>query len=265
MAYTNHQKTKYNKHQDSVSTETESFFNFKPTKVNKYKNYPSTDQEISKKSISAANPHQREYIKSIKHNVLTIASGSSGTGKTLLALYTGVWMINSQTNQYNIKKILYVRSNVGLSEEKEIGFLPGGLDSKMMLLSMPILDNLREFLPENKVQDLFRNKQIEISTLAMIRGRSLSNTLIILDEAQNASPNSIKTLLTRISYNSKIIITGDTSQTDIEFDPNKYKHNGLVDCINRFKDLEDVGIVSFSKEDIIRHPIIPHILERYET
>lgn len=209
------------------------------------------------KMLRPANSHQRAYVESIKSNIITLAIGSAGTGKTLLALHSAITLMNTESSP--IEKIIYLRSNVGMVEEKDLGFLPGTLTEKIMPLAYPVLDNLIEFMEDHKARYLIESGRIEVLPVAMVRGRSFRNTFVIVDEAQNATPSMMKTLLTRISEGSKIVLVGDTSQCDLK----ATLKSGLLDAANRLNGLSEVGIIRFTDSDIIRHPIIADILARY--
>jgi phosphate starvation-inducible PhoH-like protein len=221
----------------------------------------STKGKIS--TISYIKPktiNQSLFVKSIKRNTITIGFGCAGTGKSLIALHEAVKLINSESSEIN--KIFYIRANVSMSQEKDLGFLPGGLIEKILPLAYPVLDNLIEFIEEGTAKYLIESGRIEILPVSMVRGRSFKNAIVIVDEAQNCIGSTIKALLTRISQNSKMILIGDIKQCDLDI---KYGlNNGLLDAVHRLQGVEDVGIVQFNRQDIQRHTIISHILERYE-
>lgn len=207
---------------------------------------------------------QREYVKSIEDNVITLCSGFAGTGKTLIAIGMAMKLYFEKDNNYS--KIFVVRPAVEACGE-QIGFLPGGLNDKMKPLVQPIMDNLRFFVSdEGYIGSLLESTSshgapaIEVIPMAYLRGRTFNNCIVVFDEAQNASPQQMKLFLTRIGKNCKVIIEGDVTQSD------RYKnreHNGLYDAIKRLKGCVNVGIVALNTEDIQRSEIIAPILERY--
>ena len=160
------------------------------------------------KFIKPKNVHQKQFVKSIKQNQLTLGSGPAGTGKTLLlALFTGIQLINNPKSE--IKRLIYIRANVDDPEEKELGALPGGLIEKVAHLTYPILDNLSVFMEKSNVEYLLEEGKIEVLLLAMMRGRSFNNCFIIIDGAQNIAPSSMKTILTKCGQDSKMVLIGD--------------------------------------------------------
>jgi phosphate starvation-inducible protein PhoH and related proteins len=209
--------------------------------------------------IKPANYNQRELVRSIKQNDITLAYGPAGTGKTLVSLFTAVQMLNNSDSP--IEKIIYIRANVDSREEKELGALPGGFIDKVKPLAYPILDNLIHFMPNNQATYLIESGRIEISPLMMIRGRSLANTFILADEVQNISPKAMKTLLTRISYGSRMVLVGDPEQVDVTH----RGRDGLSDAVSRLGSIrEGVGMIRFTKADIVRHGLTGEILDAYE-
>lgn len=221
------------------------------------------------KYIKPANIHQKQFVKSIKNNQFTIGSGCAGTGKTLLALFTGIQLINNADSP--ITQMTYIRANVDDREEKEIGALPGDLLDKVRHLAHPILDNLSLFMNPNTMEYMIDEERIEILPLMMMRGRSFNNRVIIIDECQNITPKSMKTITTRCGEDSKMILIGDPNQCDI--DPMR---NGLRDLEWRMARLIekyaaaghelpiDVGIVKFNREDIVRSRLTKLMLEMYD-
>lgn len=202
---------------------------------------------------------QEEFWNTLQKNIVTLASGEAGTGKTLIALHYGLYGVS----QGNFDKVYYVRSDVGVEWQRGRGALPGDMSEKIAPLVAPIYDNLPCIMRSQGAADYLLNKKIiEPTLLEDIRGRSLNNAFIIVDEAQNFLPSHCKTTLTRVGKDSKICLIGDTGQTDLEV---FRRENGLLDAIHRLKNLKDVGMVHFEKEDIVRNSVISHILERYEN
>jgi len=201
---------------------------------------------------------QEELWNSFKRNTVTVGFGSAGTGKTLIALHYGLFGIAE--GQFD--KVYYVRSDVGVEYQRGRGALPGDLSEKIAPLIAPVLDNLPCIMRSQGAAEYLLNKKIiEPVLLEDIRGRSLNEAFIIVDEAQNFLPSHCKTTLSRVGKDSKICLIGDTKQTDLEV---FRRDNGLVDAIHRLRDLPEVGVVEFGKEDIVRNSVIAHILDRYE-
>lgn len=201
---------------------------------------------------------QEELWNCFKRNTVTLAHGCAGTGKTLIALHYGLFGIAS--GDYD--KVYYVRSDVGVEFQRGRGALPGDLSEKIAPLIAPVLDNLPCIMRSQGAAEYLLNKKIiEPVLLEDIRGRSLNEAFIIVDEAQNFLPSHIKTCLSRVGKDSKICLIGDTKQTDLDV---FRRENGLVDAIHRLRNLHEVGIVEFEKEDIVRNSVIAHILDRYE-
>jgi phosphate starvation-inducible PhoH-like protein len=201
---------------------------------------------------------QEELWNSFKRNTVTIGFGAAGTGKTLIALHYGLFGIA----QGQFDKVYYVRSDVGVEFQRGRGALPGDLSEKIAPLIAPVLDNLPCIMRSQGAAEYLLNKKIiEPVLLEDIRGRSLNNAFIIVDESQNFLPSHCKTVLSRVGKDSKICLIGDTKQTDLEV---FRRENGLVDAIHRLRNLSEVGVVEFDKEDIVRNSVIAHILDRYD-
>lgn len=201
---------------------------------------------------------QEDLWTSLNKNTVTIAVGPAGVGKTLVALWWGL----SQIKHNHISKIFYLRSDVGCSHQRGRGALPGTLEEKMAPLVGPVFDNLRVMTRSHGAADyLLSKKIIEPILLEDVRGRSLNDCLIIFDEAQNSLPEQIKTVISRVGENSKIIVTGDTRQIDLDVFK---RDNGLLDCYHRLSNIGGVGTVQFTKSDIVRNGIIADILSAYE-
>jgi phosphate starvation-inducible PhoH-like protein len=203
--------------------------------------------------------HQEDLWTSLNKNTVTIAIGPSGVGKTLVALWWGL----TEVAKGNLEKVYYVRSDVGCSHQRGRGALPGTKEEKMAPLIGPACDNLMivtksmgasEYLLSKKIVDPF--------FLEDIRGRSFNDCLIIFDEAQNSKPDNVKTVITRVGKNSKVIITGDTRQIDLDVFK---EENGLLDCYHRLANIAGVGRVKFDRGDIVRNGVIADILEAYES
>jgi len=220
--------------------------------------------------IRSVNVHQKQFVKSIKNNILTLGSAPAGCGKTLLALFTGIQLINDKESP--IEKILYVRANIDDREEKELGALPGELLDKTKHLAYPILDNLEMFMKKEAVESALTSSKIEVLPFQMMRGRSFHNTFVILDETQNATKKQLKTLMTRLCETSKLIIIGDPSQCDID----AFK-NGLIDLEwrlnkkantsiteeNKYQAQVNYGVIHFDYEDILRSELTKFAIDLY--
>jgi len=207
--------------------------------------YPKTDS-------------QEDLWTSLNKYTVSIAVGPAGVGKTLVALWWGLAAVKAGA----IKKIIYVRSDVGCAHQRGRGALPGTLEEKMAPLVGPVMDNLAVMTKSRGAAEYLTNKGIiEAMMLEDVRGRSLNESLIIFDEAQNSTPDQIKTVLSRTGEGSRIIVTGDTRQIDLDaFKQN----NGLLDCYQRLANLDTVGRVRFTKSDIVRNGVIADILAAYE-
>tara|TARA_B100000579_G_scaffold63958_1_gene47290 strand:+ start:2827 stop:3786 length:960 start_codon:yes stop_codon:yes gene_type:complete len=217
----------------------------------------STDEyelKCKKKLIKATNKLQKLYIESIMKSDLTFGVGSAGTGKTFLAVASAVYALE----QGLVKKIFLARPAIEAGEK--LGFLPGDLAEKVNPYLQPIYDALNEILGVVQVNKLLEKKIIEIAPLAYMRGRTLNDAFIILDEAQNTTIAQMKMFLTRIGFRSKTVVTGDTSQIDL---PKEIK-SGLVDCLEFIGKIEGVSITRFKSENVIRHKIVREIIKGYD-
>lgn len=214
-------------------------------------------------TVVAKSDGQKEYIKSIVNNTITLCSGYAGTGKTLIA--TGMALTLVQ-NSEDYSRVVVVRPAIEACGEK-IGYLPGGLDEKMRPLIQPILDNLRVFIKDEgyivrllEPSASYGGPTIEPIPMGYLRGRTFNNCVVVFDEAQNASPQQMKLFLTRIGHNCKVIIEGDITQSDTY---SGVYDNGLADAIGRLQDCDDVGIVTLEASDIQRNPLIAEVVKRY--
>ena len=202
---------------------------------------------------------QEDYIDAIREEDITICNGKAGTGKSLLAVGMALKMIKEQPNRY--RRIVMIRPAVTVKGE-DLGFLPGGLDDKMMPFMLPMLDGLKFFLQNSDYITMMENGTIEICPVAHIRGRTFNNCIMIFDEAQNSTKAQMKTVITRIGYNTKLIIEGDVTQSDLVGDDGY--NNGLRDAMNRFDGVEGVGVCHLQDRDIVRSPILARLLRTYE-
>ncbi len=206
-----------------------------------------------KKKIIARSATQKKYIESLKTNTLTFGIGPAGTGKTYLAVADAVEKI---TTGY-VDKIILSRPAVEAGEQ--LGFLPGDLKEKIDPYLRPLYDALGDCMNREKVYKMIEKGKIEIAPLAFMRGRTLSYSYIILDEAQNTSPMQMKMFLTRLGKESQMVVTGDLTQIDLP----KPTKSGLYEALNVTKKIQDVAHVKFTDEDVIRHPLVSKIVKGY--
>jgi len=197
---------------------------------------------------------QARYVKAMKENDLTICVGPAGTGKTYLA----VGMAVSLLRQAQVKKIVLVRPAVEAGER--LGYLPGDMVAKINPYLRPLLDALNDLMEPEQVKRYMDNDIIEVAPLAFMRGRTLNQAVIILDEGQNTTIAQMKMFLTRMGANSKIIATGDVTQTDLP----PHTRSGLVDALQRLKNVEGVALVYLDEHDIVRNPLVARVLKAYE-
>ncbi|HBD74684.1 MAG TPA: PhoH family protein [Acholeplasmataceae bacterium] len=219
-----------------------------------YKNRKPIYTNYVGKQILAKTFHQQDYIDAISKNDLTFGVGPAGTGKTFL----GVTMALQALKMNQVKKIILTRPVVEAGEN--LGFLPGDLKEKIDPYLIPLYDALYDMLGLQQTNTLIERQIIEIAPLAFMRGRTLERAFIILDEAQNTTVSQMKMFLTRLGFSSKMLITGDPSQTDLP----KGVSSGLHDALSKLKGVKDINIVQFDHIDVIRHPLVQRILERYE-
>ena len=210
---------------------------------------------ISGKPIYAKTLNQKHYIQSINKNDLVFGIGPAGTGKTYVAVMNAV----SKLRDGSIKKIILTRPAVEAGES--LGFLPGDLKEKVDPYLRPLYDALYEALGIKQTEELIEKGTIEIAPLAYMRGRTLENAYVILDEAQNTTTNQMKLFLTRLGFNSKMVVTGDITQIDLP----KKTYSGLVQAIDLLKNVDGINIIEFERVDVIRHPLVQKVLERYEN
>jgi phosphate starvation-inducible PhoH-like protein len=210
---------------------------------------------LSIKELKCKTEKQKELVKSIRKKEITICSGSAGTGKTFVTLNTALRLLNE-----GYKKIILCKSVTSIPEE-EIGFLKGNVEQKMEPFIMSYVGNLNKMIPEGVAERLFEEKYIEVLPLAYIRGLSIDDSVIILDECQNITMNIFKSVVTRIGEHSKMIFLGDCEQVDFRTD--KKKQQSALQYITKIFSGEDyVGVIEFGPEDCVRNPIIPKILEK---
>ena len=206
-----------------------------------------------KKEIWPRTDGQTKLFKEILDKEVLFVIGPAGTGKTFIAVRHAVSMLTSGL----INKIIISRP-AGEAGEK-LGFLPGDLKEKIDPYLRPIYDSFDENLPRDKVLKLIENQKIEIAPIAYLRGRTLSNSYIILDEAQNTSPIQMKMFLTRLGENSRMVVTGDITQIDL----NPKDKSGLTDAISNLKKIKDISFVYLTEKDVVRHPLVQKIVKAY--
>lgn len=207
-----------------------------------------------KGEIKGRTPNQTSYIHSIIANDITFGIGPAGTGKTYLAVAAAV----DHFDREMIKRIILVRPAVEAGEK--LGFLPGDLNQKVDPYLRPLYDALYDLMGFEKTSRLFERSLIEIAPLAFMRGRTLNNAFIILDEAQNTTPEQMKMFLTRIGFGSKAVITGDLTQIDLD----KKIKSGLIEVEQILGKIRGVHFHHFNKKDVVRHPLVQKIVEAYE-
>lgn len=224
--------------------EVEAFYQKTLVFVNTYDGRPITAKTIN----------QKKYFEALQNNDIIFGTGVAGSGKTFLAV---AYALN-QLKKNKIKKIIITRPVVEAGEK--LGFLPGDLKEKIDPYLIPIYDAINEILGVEQATKLIEKQVIEIAPLAYMRGRTLDNAFIILDEAQNTTDNQMKMFLTRLGFNSKMIITGDTSQIDLQ----RNVESGLVHAIKILKDIKRIKVINFETIDVMRHPLVAKIIEKYE-
>lgn len=207
-----------------------------------------------KKRIAPRTPRQAAYIHAMQHHRLVFGLGPAGTGKTYLAVAQAVAMYE----QNKIERIILTRPAIEAGEK--LGFLPGEMKEKMDPYMRPLYDALHDTMPADKLQKMMVTEEVEIAPLAYMRGRTLNNAFIILDEGQNTTPMQMKMFLTRIGEDSHAVVTGDPSQTDL---PGQ-EGSGLIDAVHILKNVEDISQCQFTAEDVIRSRLVARIVEAYD-
>jgi phosphate starvation-inducible protein PhoH and related proteins len=210
---------------------------------------------ITGKAIKARTKHQQEMVRDFRKNDLLFAVGPAGTGKTYLAIALAVRALKNK----EVKRIILSRPAVEAGEK--LGFLPGDMKEKLDPYLQALYDALNDMLPFKKFEEYTQKGMIQIAPLAFMRGRTLGDAVVILDEAQNASINQLKMFLTRMGENSKFIVTGDITQIDL---PNK-KDSGLVLTRKMLKNIKGIAMVDFDSADIVRHRLVKHIVDAFES
>ena len=204
--------------------------------------------------VKAKTLGQKAYIEAIRKNTITMAVGPAGTGKTYLAVAMAVRAFRNQ----EVNRIILTRPAVEAGEK--LGFLPGDLQNKVDPYLRPLYDALFDMLGSENYYRFVEKGNIEVAPLAYMRGRTLDDSFIILDEAQNTTPEQMKMFLTRLGFNSKAVINGDATQIDLP----SVKKSGLVEAMSVLKDVEDVAQIKFTEKDVVRHRLVQNIIKAYE-
>jgi len=207
-----------------------------------------------REDLHGRTPRQVEYLQNIKTHDITFSIGPAGTGKTYLAVACAVDALERDT----VKRIVLVRPAVEAGER--LGFLPGDMAQKVDPYLRPLYDALYDLMGYDRVAKMFERGAIEIAPLAFMRGRTLNHAFIILDEAQNTTPEQMKMFLTRIGFGSKAVVTGDITQVDLA----KGQKSGLVDAQQVLQKVRGIAFTFFSSEDVVRHPLVQRIVNAYE-
>jgi len=205
--------------------------------------------------VEARSPNQALYIESIRKNEMVFGIGPAGTGKTFLAVAAAVEMYREGL----VERLVFTRPAVEAGER--LGFLPGDMLEKIDPYLRPIYDSLRELMPSETVQKKIASGDIEIAPLGFMRGRTLKNAFVVLDEAQNTTTMQMKMFLTRMGQGARMVINGDPTQIDLP----RGTESGLKDAIEILKDIPEVGMVHFNKDDVVRHKLVGKIISAYEA
>ena len=210
---------------------------------------------ISGKPIKCKSQNQQQLVDAFENNDMVFATGPAGTGKTYLSIALAVRALKEKT----IRKIILSRPAVEAGEK--LGFLPGDMKDKIDPYLQPLYDALEDMIPAVKLQDMIEKNVIQIAPLAFMRGRTLSDAVVILDEAQNTTPAQLRMFLTRMGWNTKMIVTGDMTQIDLP----RGQKSGLKEALSILKDVEGIGFVPLEQKDIVRHKLVTRIVNAYEA
>ena len=210
---------------------------------------------ISGKPIKCKSQNQQQLVDAFEKNDMVFATGPAGTGKTYLSIALAVRALKEKT----IRKIILSRPAVEAGEK--LGFLPGDMKDKIDPYLQPLYDALEDMIPAVKLQDMIEKNVIQIAPLAFMRGRTLSDAVVILDEAQNTTPAQLRMFLTCMGWNTKMIVTGDMTQIDLP----RGQKSGLKEALSILKDVEGIGFVPLEQKDIVRHKLVTRIVNAYEA
>lgn len=210
---------------------------------------------ISGKPIKCKSENQQKLVDAFENNDMIFATGPAGTGKTYLSIALAVRALKEKA----IRKIILSRPAVEAGEK--LGFLPGDMKDKIDPYLQPLYDALEDMLPAIKLQDMMEKNIIQIAPLAFMRGRTLSDAVVILDEAQNTTTAQLRMFLTRMGWNTKMVITGDMTQIDLP----RGQRSGLAESLDILKNVEGIGFVSLGQKDIVRHKLVTRIVNAYES
>lgn len=208
---------------------------------------------ISGRPIKSKSENQQKLVEAYEHCDMVFAVGPAGTGKTYLSIALAVRALKDKV----VKRIILSRPAVEAGEK--LGFLPGDMKDKIDPYLQPLYDALEDMIPAVKLQDMMEKHIIQIAPLAFMRGRTLSDAVVILDEAQNTTPQQIRMFLTRMGWNTKMIITGDMTQIDLP----REQRSGLREALHILHDVEGIGVVNLDKKDIVRHKLVTRIVDAY--
>lgn len=207
------------------------------------------------RNISPKGLNQKAYIDAIRRNDVVFGVGPAGTGKTFLAMAMGLAALMDKS----VKRIILTRPAVEAGER--LGFLPGDLQEKVNPYLRPLYDAIADMMETEKVEQMMARGAVEVAPLAFMRGRTLNDSFIILDEAQNATTEQMKMFLTRVGFGSKVVVTGDVTQIDLP----RHQRSGLVEAIHILKDVDGICFQHFSDVDVVRHPVVKRIIQAYEA
>ena len=210
---------------------------------------------VNGKPINPRNANQRRMVESFHGNDLTFALGPAGTGKTYIAIALAVASLKSKQT----RRIILSRPAVEAGEK--LGFLPGDMKDKIDPYLQPLYDALEDMIPAVKLKEYMESGAIQIAPLAFMRGRTLNDAVIILDEAQNTTTHQMKMFLTRLGMNAKMVVTGDVTQIDLP----RHTRSGLLQALNILKGVKGIGHIEYEKKDIVRHPLVQRIVDAYEA